>query len=219
LLALVVASALLVWFFLDPQFYIYEIEVGGNTWVSADEVYRASGLHCVSIFYVDRAQVAESICQEVPGVIQASVSCGWPSRVHIGIRERKASFVWRTGRVAFVVDRAGHVLEPDDGSHEGLLSVRDLDEQPLEPGDRVNRTALDTASRLHSLLPDVGVFDYSGARGVSFVDRRGWRIFFGDGQGLAEKVASMHVLVDKIASSGASVEFIDLRFVNSPYYR
>jgi len=219
LLLLAAAMALLTWFFVDTRFYVYEVTVEGNTWVGADEVYRASGLDTLSAFYVDRDQVAERICENVPGVTQADVGCWWPNRVQIRIEERNARFVWRTGSKAFVVDGAGWVLEADDGSHDELLSIRDVDEPSLQAGDRVSQVALETADGLHTLLPDARAFEYSGASGITLVDVRGWRICFGDNQRLAEKVVNMQVLLQQIAGSGASVEYIDLRFVDSPYYR
>jgi hypothetical protein len=163
--------------------------------------------------------VADDICRQVVGVVGVQIDCQLPGRVRIHIREQEAAFVWHAMGTAFLVDGEGQVLKADDGSHEGLLSIRDLDDSQLEPGDEVDRVALDTADRLHGLLPDVWAFEYSKEQGVSLLDARGWRICFGDDQSLVEKVASMHAIVKKIVSAGDSVKLIDLRFVGSPYYR
>ena len=219
LLLLAAAMALLTWFFVDPRFYVYEATVEGNTWIRADEVYRASGLDTLSAFYVDRDQVAERICQNVPGVTHADVGCSWPNRVQIRIEERNARFVWRTGSMAYMVDGAGWVLEADDGSHDELLSIRDVDKLSLQAGGRVSQVALETADGLHTLLPNARAFEYSAASGITLVDVRGWRMCFGDNQRLAEKVVNMQVLLQQIVGSGASAEYVDLRFVDSPYYR
>jgi hypothetical protein len=117
------------------------------------------------------------------------------------------------------VDGEGKVLKVDDGSHEGLISIRDLDDRPLEPGDQVDRVALRTAQHLHSLLPEVTGFEFSRDKGISLVDVRGWRIYFGDDQSVSEKVASMHAVLQKIADRRDSVQVIDVRFVGSPFYR
>jgi len=219
LLVLLAMVALLAWFSLDTCFFIYEAEVQGNALISADEVYRASGLHTLSVFFVDQAQVAERIRQHVPSVAQVHVGCQLPNRVCIRICEREVRFVWHTRGTAFLVDGEGQVLKVDDGAHGALLPIRDLADQPLQPGDQVDRVAVNAASGLHRLLPQVKAFDYSKAKGISWLDARGWRIYFGDDQALAEKVAGMHAVLQKIASSGASVEFIDLRFVGSPCYK
>ena len=78
--------------------------------------------------------------------------------------------------------------------------------------------ALQTVEGLRRLLPEIKIFEYSDVKGISLHDARGWRIFFGDAQALPEKVASMHALLQRIASRGEPVELIDLRFVGSPYY-
>jgi cell division septal protein FtsQ len=172
LLVLLASAVALLWFFLDTQFYVYEVDVRGTEWVSADEVYRASGLNSLSVFYVDRADIAKCICEQVPGVVQAYVECRWPNSVHIHIREGEARFVWYAGSTPLIVDRAGRILGAA-GDSEGLLVIRDLDEQLLEPGGQIDRQALDTVDRLHSLLPEADVFEYSSATGVSLLDAHG----------------------------------------------
>jgi len=219
-LALLLAMvALLIWFSVDLRFFIYGAEVRGHKMISAEEIYRASDLNTMSVFFVNRARVAERIRQQVPGIAQVRVECQWPNRVSIHIREYEVRFVWYTDGTAFLVDSSGRVLKVDDGVHEELLTICDLDNQPLEPGDQVDQTALNAVSGLHKLLPEVKVFEYSRAKGVSLLDTQGWRIYFGDDQSLTEKVANMRAILQVIANDDAPVEVIDLRFVDSPYYR
>jgi cell division septal protein FtsQ len=215
LLAMVV---LLVWFFADPRFFVYEADVQGGALVSADEVYRASGLDTMSIFYVNRRQVAENIRGTVLGLVGAQIHCQMPGSVQIRIREQDVRFLWRTRGTAFLVNDGGQVLGVDDGSHQELICIRDLDDRPLDLGEVVDQSALNAVDHLRGLLPDVTAYDYSRAKGISLLDARGWRIYFGDDQSLLEKVASMHAVLQKIASEGNPVKFIDLRFVGSPYY-
>jgi len=220
-LALFIALAmgtLLVWFFVDLRFFVYEADVRGNALVSAADVYRASGLDTMSIFYINRDQVTEDIRRRVLGVVGVQVDCQLPSRVRLRIREQDVHFVWHTMGTTFLVDGEGRVLKVDDGAHEGFILIDDLDDRPLEAGDQVDRVALNAVSGLHSLLPEVRTFEYSRARGVSLLDARGWRIYFGDDQSLEEKVASMHAVLQKVANHGGSLKYIDVRFVGSPYY-
>ncbi len=222
LLSLSIAAAvvaLLVWFFADLRFYVYEAEVQGLVLVDANEVYGASNLDGLSIFFVDRGQVAERISEEVLGVVAAQVDCQLPGRVRIQVREREPRLVWRTGNTAFLVDGGGTVLKADDGSHEGLVAIRDLTDRPLEPGDTVDAVALSAANQLRHLLPEAIAFEYSSEKGLSLVDARGWRIYFGDDQSLPQKVASMRAVLQRIVSEGRSATVIDVRFVGSPYYQ
>ena len=199
---LLVMTVLLAWFFLDMRFYVSAAQIQGTALIDAEEVYRASGLDGYSIFYINRAQVTKRICTEVPGIEQVHVDCQLPDRLLIRIEERNVRFIWHAAGTAFLMDGTGRLLQIDDGSHAGLVSVQDLDERPLQLGDQVDVVALRSVEGLHSLLPDA----------------RGWRVYFGDDQLLPQKVASMHAILQKIASRDEPVRLIDLRFVGSPYY-
>ena len=107
-------------------------------------------------------------------------------------------------------------LEPN--SREGLISIRDLDARPLGPSVQLPLTALQTAERLHELLPGANSFEYSDEHGISLRDARGWVIHFGDSDSLALKIASMQAVLKDVADRGRSIRFIDLRFAGAPYY-
>ncbi len=93
--------ALLLWFWWDLRFYVFDAEIEGNTLVSADEVYRASLLEGRSIFYVNRADVAKSIREAIPGVMDVRVEYQLPAQVRISIAEQDVRFIWRTAESAF----------------------------------------------------------------------------------------------------------------------
>ena len=212
---------LLIWFFADDSFFVYTAEVRGNSLVSAEEVYRAGGLDCMSIFYIDPEKVAQDIERRIPGVTRVRVQCALPGRVSVQISEQDVRYLWRTANAAFLVDGEGRILKVDDGTHTGLLVIRDLDSQSqlLSPGDRVDGTALSTVSGLRGLLPEVQEYEYSRDRGVSVSDARGWRVYFGDAEELPQKVATLQSLVLKFVQENKTVSVIDVRFVGSPYYQ
>jgi len=220
LLVFVGVAAVLGWFVVDERFYVYAADVQGNSMLGAAEVYQASGLDGMSAFFVDRDEVAERICQAIPGVTSVQVDCRWPSQVSIVIREQDVRFAWhaQSGAV-FLVDGAGLVLKMDAGPHPELLAIRELDAVEVAPGAHVNRVALNTASGLHALLSQARVFEYSRSKGIQWMDESGRRVIFGDNQDLDKKVACMRALIDRIEANGSEVEFIDVRFVESPYYR
>jgi cell division septal protein FtsQ len=214
-----VMMALLVWFFVDERFYVYTAEIRGNSLVTADEVYGASGLHAMSIFYIDRQKVAQGITQHLPSVSRVRVQCQLPGRVSIQVSEEDVRYIWRVADAGFLADAEGRILKADDGAHAGLVVVQDLDNKPVQPGGQVSREALNAAGGLHGLLPEVQVFEYSEDRGVSLFDARGWRVYFGDDQRLAEKVATLQALLLKLEQEHKSVKVIDLRFAGSSYYQ
>lgn len=217
-LLLAVSSGLLIWFFTDMRFYVFEAHVQGTTLIDPGEVYRASGLDGYSVFYIDRSAVAERVCSEVVGVERVHVECELPNQLWIGIEEGDVRFLWQTAGLSYVLDGVGRVLQPDDGSHGDLITIRDTGERSVKPGDQVEIVALRAAEGLHRLLPEITAFEYSPEKGLGVHDVRGWQIWFGDDQSLLKKVATMQAVLQRIASSGETVSLIDLRFAETPYY-
>ncbi len=218
LLALSMAG-LLIWFFADYRFFVYAIEVDGAALESAEQVYQASGLHEMSIFYVNRMTVADKVRAGLLAVEDADVSCALPARVQVKVQERLVAYQWRSGGYAYLVDEEGLVLGPDDGARQALPVIQDQDDGPLAPGDRVDLGVVRTIQQLCALLPEATVFQYSEATGVSLTGQQGLVIHFGDDQNLQTKVANMKAMLREIASRGDSAQFIDVRFVGGPYYR
>jgi len=218
LFLLAAMTAILVWFFQDGRFFVYEARVAGNQLIGANDVYRAAGLHTLSVFFVNRRAAAENLRRNLPGVAAAQVDCSLPSQVDLRVSEREGRLLWQTGASVWLVDGQGRVMKADDGRRAELLRVRDLDSRPLQLGDTVDLVAFTSASSLHRLLPEVRSFDYSKDKGISLPSAQGWRIYFGDDLELPEKVASMQALLSKIPA-GSAVQFIDVRFVGAPYYK
>ncbi len=217
-LLLAVSAGLMIWFFTDMRFYVYDVHVEGTTLIDPGEVYRASSLDGYSVFYIDRRAVADRIRSGVIGVEQVQVECELPNLLLIRIEEGDVRFLWHTAGMSYTLDAVGRVLQPDDGSHGSLITIRDTDEHAVEPGDKVDIVALRTAEGLHRLLPEIRMFQYSRDKGIGVHDARGWQIWFGDDQSLPKKVATMHAVLQKVALDGETVRLIDLRFAETPYY-
>ncbi len=217
-LLLAASAGLMIWFFTDMRFYVFEADVQGTALIDPAQVYGASDLDGYSVFYVDRGAVADRIRSGVAGFEQVHVECELPNLLLIRIEEGNGRFLWQTAGMSYVLDGVGRVLQPDDGSHGPLITVRDTDDLSVEPSDKVDIVALRTAEGLHRLLPEVNTFLYSRDRGIGVQDARGWQIWFGDDQSLPKKVATMHSVLQRIARNGETVRLIDLRFVETPYY-
>lgn len=218
LLALSMTGAL-VWFFMDYRFFVYGIAVDDAGLVSAEDVYHATGLDEMSIFYVNRARAADQVCERLPAVERASVSCTLPARVEVKVWERLGAYRWYSGGYTYLVDKEGRVLGLDDGLHQDVIAIYAQDNGPLTIGDRVDPSVLKTVHLLCALLPEADVFQYSEAMGVSLSGEGGLTVYFGDEQDLQAKVGGMKAMLREIADKGDSAQFIDVRFVSSPYYR
>lgn len=217
LLLLAALGWLVAWLLTADEFFVDGLTLRGNEVVSAEEIYRQSRLDGMNIFLVNTGWLEEAIAQ-IPAVKAARVRCRLPNRVIVEVEERRAEIVWQVGEARYLVDAEGMVL-PAKGEPDRALIIEDLEARPVRPGDRVDPEAIEAAHRLSSLLPEVRVFEYSRAEGMSFTNERGWRVRLGMSDDLEAKVATLKALSQRIIEKGIHVELIDLRFKGSSYYR
>jgi cell division septal protein FtsQ len=135
----------------------------------------------------------------------------------VEVRERQARIIWMAGQDRYGVDEEGTIL-PLRGEEPSIF-IRDSDATPRQPGEHIDLEIVAAAERYNTLLPEVTEFDYSGQYGLSLVNEHGWRIYLGNAERAAVKVAIVKALGQRLASQGMMIEFIDLRFQGSPYYR
>jgi len=203
--------------FATEAFYVYEARVVGNQLVPAEEIYQNSGLEEMSIFWINAAQVEATIVS-LPNIKEAKVHCGLPNRVTIKVVERQPQIIWQQGEKRYWVDEEGTVL-PARGELTEATVIMDLDERPVQPGDRVDPQVIAGAQKLRSLLPELTTIQYASHTGISFQSEQGWPIYLGQGVDIEQKVAIMKALLQETTAKGIHPQFIDLRFKGSPYYK
>ena len=203
--------------FATEGFYVYEATVVGNQVVPAEEIYQNSGLEGMSIFWINPTQVEATIVS-LPNIKEARLHCGLPNRVTIEVVERQPQVIWQQGEKRYWVDEEGTVL-PARGELTEATVIVNLDERPVQPGDRVDPQVIAGTQKLRSLLPELTTIQYASPTGISFQSEQGWPIYLGQGEDIEQKVAIMKALLQEIAAKGVHPQFIDLRFKGSPYYR
>jgi cell division septal protein FtsQ len=206
----------LAYLFLSDTYYVYGVTVSGNTLLSAEEVFQQTGMQGYSIFFID-PKAAEQRITTLPDVRQAKVTVGLPNQMVIKVQEREARVVWQTGEVRYGVDDEGLTVSLPGGTQPEIV-VNDVDNTSLQLGDRVDLAAVAAAETYHSLLSPVSQFRYSRDRGLSYQNEHGWPVYLGDGEGAELKVAIVDALVERLANEGQTVEYIDVRFPESPFY-
>jgi cell division septal protein FtsQ len=209
--------ATLAYVFLSDTYYVYEVSVSGNVLLSAEEVFQQTAMQGYSIFFID-PKVAEQRITMLPDVRQAKVTVSLPRQMVIEVREREARVVWQSGEVRYGVDEEGLTVSLQ-GDTQPAIVVTDLDATSLQLGDRVDLAAVAAAEIYHSLLPQVSQFQYSRELGLSYQNEQGWRVYLGDGEGAGLKVAIVDALVERLANQAETVEYIDVRFPESPLYQ
>jgi cell division septal protein FtsQ len=214
-LLLAALSLLTSQFFTNYAFYVYEATVQGNQFVEADEIYAASDLEGMSMFWINPEKTEAGI-SNLLSVKEARVNCRLPNQVTIEVLERQPQGIWQRGEARYWFDDMGIILPLRD-ELEGMLLIQDLRAGSLELGHRIDPEIIASALELRQLLPEATAFQYSEDKGFTF-DQRGYPIYFGTGD-IAEKVAILNALLQELASEGVQPEFVDVRFKESPCYK
>jgi len=215
LLLLAALGLLTSQFFTTDRFYVYEAEVRGNQFIDADEIYEASGVDSMSIFWINPERVEAAISDSL-GIREARVNCRLPNQVVIEVVEPRPQIVWQRGEERYWVDEVGTVI-PMESELEGMLLIQDLTAGPIEVGHRIDPEVITSALELRQLLPEVSALQYSEDKGL-ILNREGYPIYFGTGD-MAEKVAILKALLQDLTFKGIRPQFVDLRFKESPYYK
>jgi hypothetical protein len=244
MLGRVLSAALLVvtaWVVYDSasadRFRVRSVRVHGNVLLGRSDVDSAAAVSGVNIFWIDRAQVAARLTA-LPLVQRADVALALPDAIDIEITERQPAAFWISGDTSYLVDREGVILktvdvdtqqaracagQPCDPRLAPLPTVAQLDGPPLNPGDRVDASALATSARLATLLPTVGIeplaFEWSRDFGLEVPTRDGWRARFDYAGNVDQQISSLRTIRDELARTRGAAQLIDVRFGDRPYFR
>jgi hypothetical protein len=221
----VTAGAVALWLAWDSRFYVYDAEVAGTRQLSPGAVFEASGLEGLHILWARPGAVESELLETFPSLESVSVSCGLPSDCTISVVERRPRVLWDDQGELWWIDEEGAVFGVNDegAGSEGANEAagRWVVSGPLPRGDDGNldervRVALTELWASGRDLPTE--FTYESDRGLSFTDRRGWRVIVGRGSGMDERLWALEGLTAHLESNGVTPAFVDVRFPQAPYY-
>jgi cell division septal protein FtsQ len=163
------------------------------------------------------------VLQSSPYIKDATISYRFPSQIVVKVDERTKAFAWKSGATTFDVADDGTVLGIAEGSPTGPTVV-DADNRPLTAGDRVDNKVLEMVQQLRTELPNkVGLqgqeFRQSQTEGVSVTTANGLQIIFGTSEDWTSKLPVLRTVLDEGKKKGLSLQYIDLRLKNRPYFR
>jgi len=225
---------------LDEKFYLTAIPVEGVISVPATEVVRASSLAGSHVFAADPGTAAQQIMDNVPGIISATVTLNWPNRVLINVTEDSPIAIWIEGSNQFWVTRNGRLI-PARSASLGLLMIQSEVEmadtapseaakidgennerlvvEPITPHIRfVPHDVLAGALELKRLRPNIDRLYYRPSSGLSYQDGRGWRVFFGTGTDMEQKLVVYETIVDELLAQGLTPQYVSVSNQEKPYY-
>jgi len=243
LLALAIYALTLIG--MDENFYLTAIPVEGVISVPATEVVQASNLAGSHIFAADPGTAAQQIMDNVPGIISAEVTLNWPNQVQINVTEDSPIAIWVEGSNQFWVTRTGRLV-PARSASLGLLMIQSEvegvgvatavpatptadDETEAEAGETAVASAaanmrflphdvLAGALQLKQLRPNIDRLFYRPSSGLSYQDGRGWRVFFGTGTDMSQKLVVYETIVEELLAQGLTPQYVSVSNQEKPYY-
>jgi cell division protein FtsQ len=222
LASLILATSLLYHLLSSDAYGITAVRVSGATLSSPAEVEQAAGVRGRNVFGLDRREVVDRL-RVLPTIADADARLMPPDVLELRVFERAPFALWRTGGQAFQVDGEGRVLtaRPPAGP---LLTVVDVDDQPVRPGERVSGEALRTADALRRLLPErLGFtpteFEYSRRLGIVTQSDFGPKLRFGAGEQLEAKLDALLAVRAHLEATRTRATVIDVRVPDRPFYR
>lgn len=223
LLALMVYALAMVG--MDEHFFLTTIPVEGAASILPAEVVEASGLAGIHVFAADPGKAASQITQ-LPAVVSASVSLGWPNEVSIHIQENTPLAVWQDGFSIYWVTEGGRLI-PVRSAPPGMLVIEselppvvsdDPDGEPRPSLEFVPEDLLHGALLLQELRPNIDKLYYRPSGGLSYQDGRGWRVYFGTGTDMEQKLVVYEQIVEQLTALGVVPTSISVSNQEKPYY-
>ena len=223
---ILILSVLIYILFSNDMFYVTGAEIGGANAVSVEEIFADSGVAGQHILTIDPDQVTVRI-EESPSLETAEVQVQWPARVLIFVREREPALLWEQEGTQYWVDLRGHLMVRRYDQPGMLRIINESIEIPFRcpgPGCTDDEPLIDPnvvqgAQHLKTLRADINVLYYDPVRGLSYLDARGWRGYFGTGIDMHVKLRVYETLIVNLNARGVIPEYIDVSNPDAPYYR
>ena len=209
----------------DEHFYLTVIPVEGTVSIPPSTVVEASGLGGIHAFAADPEAAARSVA-DLPGVIAASVTLEWPNQVSIQIVEDSPVAVWQEGGRQFWITGKGSLIPVGVGV-PGLLLIESelppvVSEEPQGESSTVTafipEDVLAGALLLRQLRPNIDKLYYRPSNGLSYQDGRGWRVHFGSGIDMQQKLVVYETIVEDLLAREQTPSYISVSNQGRPYF-
>ncbi len=205
---------LIIWglyaFFNQPTFFVYDADITGNNILTGDEIFQASGVEDLSIFWVNAKEVQARL-ELLPGVKSADVSVALPAHVRIKVEERTPAVVWMVNNEPQWVDADGVFLDqkPNGLASESALTIQDLENRYV---NQIDPTLIRAAQRIHLQKPAINKLFYTHDVGLIYLTAEGWQVFLGeDDSNISAKLRVADAIRADLLAQGITVQHIDVR--------
>ena len=202
----------------NENFFVDSIELVRTDYVPGDEIYRASGVHGMNVFWINPADVQSNI-QSVPGIEQAVVEFEWPSTLYVEVKEKEPVLLWKQAGKSVWVDEFGKTFPARHYLSWLLPIIVDDATGPLSIDEYIPIDVVEGARQLKTLRPNIELLHYDVGRGLSYQDGRNWRGYFGTGNNMGTKLLVYETLVENFMSRGIWPKIVSVVEPGTPFHR
>ena len=184
-------------FLTADAFFVNAVAIGGEKYLTREEIFRFSDIAQQHIFWIDPANV-EARLESVPNIAEASVYIGWPpDMIQIVVAEREPALIWEQN-VRVWVDVNGIVMKQREDRTDLLRVVVENADDPITDGERIPQSIVDGALYLNK-RQNISVLLYDSTKGLGHFNRSsGWTVWFGTGEDMDTKLLVYNELVADI---------------------
>lgn len=219
-LMIVMLSIVLFVFFYSDIFYVSNISVRGQGYMTVEEVFTYADIANYHIFWVEAEQVRQNVMR-YPSVADAEVTIAWPpNMVSIILEEREPILSWEQGETVFWVDIQGNKMDVREDRPDLIRIMVDdpLVAIPLGQDDRLDTDIVYGLIQLYDLRSDIQAWQYDRVKGLGFRNSNGWEVWFGIGIDMAEKMKIYETLSSDIIARGIQISELNIVNPDAPYY-
>jgi hypothetical protein len=233
----------------SQDFRIDVANITGLHNITSRDVNSVLGVTGKSIFTLDRLEMQNKLLESFSEFSSAAVVLDLPNTVNIAVTERIPVLVWSHDSQSVLVDENGKAFPlRNDVFDQGLYPIIEAQEEPpqLDPTEskqaslEFDLTGLqfaesklsdDETGRLLSpemvaavlLLdehtPDGATLSYDNTYGLSWKDRRGWDVYFGELNDIGMKLRVYEAIFQYLREEDTKPAMISVEYVHAPYYR
>lgn len=198
--------------FSDSGFYVYGAVVEGNRILGTEEIYQASQIDTLSVFWVNPNTIKANV-EALPNVKTAHVKVTLPANVVISIEERQPAVIWQTGDNMWWIDNEGFFVPPRESqeTEQKQLRIIDYDAYPVRPNDQVDLRIIRGAQLVHEHTPDINELLYTRAFGLVYITPEGWPVYLGEADNIAPKLTVAEAVRADLLTREVIPKFIDVR--------
>jgi cell division septal protein FtsQ len=215
---------LLVWIgyllFRYDAFYVYAADIQGNHILGAEEIYAASQVHTLSVFWIDPKTVENNV-ENLPAIKNAQVKVTLPANVRIKVEERQPEVVWQSGEDLWWIDNEGTFVTPKEGveAAAGRLRIVDTDERKVRANDTIDTAIIRGAQIIHEQKLEVEQIYHSEYYGLYYFTPAGWPVILGKASNIPAKLAVADAMIFDLQTRQITPAFIDVRNPRRAVYK